>query len=90
MDEHCYIYEQHATSWDFVQQSSVPPFKVDPSILQSNGGELGSTGLVISPLVLSGWLDQCNAVERSPFVPRPGERSLVMAALRWWSAPTPD
>ena len=44
-------------------------FKVEPSILQSNGGELGSAGLVISPLVLSGWLDQCNAVERSsPFV----------------------
>ena len=55
----------------FVEQSGVLPFKVDSSsILQSNGGELGSTGLVISPLVQSRWLDQCNAVERSsPFVP---------------------
>ena len=62
--------ELAAASKDFVEQSGVLPFKVDSSsILQSNGGELGSTGLVISPLVQSGWLDQCNAVERSsPFV----------------------
>ena len=83
--------ELAVASKDSVEQCAVLPFKVDSSsILQSNGGELGSTGLVISPLVQSGWLDQCNAVQRrSPFVP-PGERSLVMAAARWWSAPVPD
>ena len=58
------MLESHAqVSQDFVIQSSALPFKVNPSILQSNGGELGSAGLVISPLVQSGWLDQCNAVE---------------------------
>ena len=40
------------------------PFKADSSIFESNGFELGSTGLVISPLVPSGWDDRCSAVQR--------------------------
>ena len=57
-------------AWLFSVEQSVAPFKVDSSILQSNGGALGSTGLVISPLVQSGWLDQCNAAQQrsAPFV----------------------
>ena len=49
---------------NFAEQYGFLPFKADSSIFESNGFELGSTGLVISPLVPSGWDDRCSAVQR--------------------------